>query len=213
MFFNLQQISYKFSQLSKKKLLGFEIQKKMSPPYRKILSFEEIMLKKAKESAVLILLYEKNEKPYIVVIERSAYEGIHSKQISLPGGKKDITDKNLKNTAKREAQEEIGIKFEDIEVIAELSYLYIPVSNFIVYPFVAVYNSIPNFIKEKKEVESIIEIPLDELLDRKNITSKTIKLKNVNLSIKAPTYSVQGVEIWGATAMILCEFLDVLERG
>ena len=145
----------------------------MSPPFRKIHNYEEIIKLKAKQSAVLILLYKKEKKPYLVLIERSSYKGVHSKQISFPGGKKEDQDINLKNTAKREAYEEIGIEIDKINIISELSYLYIPISNFIVFPFVATYTGNPTFIKDDKEVKKILEISIEDLLDKKNTISKT----------------------------------------
>lgn len=184
----------------------------MSPPIRQVVSYQDAIKMGARESAVLILLYEKNNKIHLVLIERSVYDGKHSGQISFPGGKKDVSDKNLKETALRETFEEIGLNATDISIIAQLSHLYIPVSNFLVFPFVGFYNKIPKFIKDDFEVENIIEVSLETLLDKNNISEKTIKIPNKNIQFKTPIYKINNIDIWGATAMILSEFLEIIEK-
>lgn len=184
----------------------------MSPPFRKFFTIEEIQERNAKESSVLILLYNKDNKPSIVLIERAKYDGYHSKEIGLPGGKKDLNDIDLEQTAKRETFEEIGIEISDINIIAKLSYLYIPISNFIIFPFIAIYNGEPKFKKEDKEVSKIIEFSIEELKNSKCIISKTVKNKDINHTFKTPAYKINGIEIWGATAMILSEFFEIIER-
>ncbi len=185
----------------------------MSPPYRKVLSIKEARSKNAKESAVLILMYKKNNEAYIVLTERAIYKGKHSGQISFPGGKKEDIDFNLEMTALREAEEEIGIDINKITVLSALSYLYIPVSNFLVFPFVAIYKNIPKFKKDDTEVAKILEIKILDLLNSKNITEKEIRIDYKNLTFKTPAYKVNGVEVWGATAMILSEFLEVVKNS
>lgn len=185
----------------------------MSPPLRKVFSYEEAKRRGAKQSAVMILLYKKNNSIYLILTERTIYEGNHSGQISFPGGKKDSTDLSLEETAKRETFEEIGIDINQVDVLTELSHLYIPISNFIVYPFVGIYNGIPSFVKEDKEVHKILEVDIMDLLDSKNLSKKTIKLKNLNIQFKTPVYKVNNVEVWGATAMILSEFLEILKKS
>jgi len=209
---NFSQISDKFKQLNENELPGFLIQQKMSPPFRRKLNLKQMKILKARESAVLILLYEKNNIPYLVFIERKIYKGAHSGQISFPGGKKDAEDFDFIHTAKRETFEEVGIVFDKIEILSPLSQLYIPVSNFIVYPYVAKYNGIPNFKKEEAEVENIIEVSIPHLLQKDNQASKIIKMKNSDFEFTAPSYNVNNVEIWGATAMILSEFLHLVEN-
>lgn len=193
-------------------LPGFHIQQKMSPPFRRELKIEEALEKGARESAVLILLYEKDFETHIVLTERTIYEGKHSGQISFPGGKKETTDINLEHTALRETFEEIGIHHEKVELLSELSHLYIPVSNFLVFPFVAKLNGIPRFNKEDKEVHQILEVNLNELLDEKNKGEKEFYYKDANVRFQAPIYNVNDVVIWGATAMILSEFLEIVKK-
>lgn len=183
----------------------------MSPPFRQISSISEAKMLHAKESAVLILLYEKMGKINFVLTERTVYKGAHSGQISLPGGKKDASDTSLQHTALRETHEELGIPFSEIEIIAAISHLYIPVSNFLVFPYIGVLKGKPNFVKEEKEVEKIIETPLEMLLDLNNEIEKKIKIADQNIQFNTPAYKIKDVEVWGATAMILSEFLEIVK--
>lgn len=193
-------------------LPGEDAQQKMSPPMRNTYSISEAKKKGAKESAVLILLYEKMGEVHLVLTERKVYKGAHSGQISLPGGKRDATDNTLEYTALRETEEEVGINATNIEVVAEISHLYIPVSNFLVFPFVGILKTEPIFIKEEKEVERIIEIPLKMLLDSDNEMMKKIEIADKNIQFKTPAYQIHETEVWGATAMILSEFLEIMRQ-
>lgn len=184
----------------------------MSPPFRREIKIEEAFKQGARESGVLILLYEKDSETHIVLTERTIYNGKHSGQISLPGGKKELTDANIEQTALRETFEEIGISNTQIEVLSELSHLYIPVSNFLVFPFVAKLTDNPIFIKEEKEVNKILEVRLKDLLDEKNIGEKEFYYKEADIYFNAPIYTVNEVVVWGATAMILSEFLEIVKK-
>lgn len=184
----------------------------MSPPLRGIYSLDEAYAHGAKESAVLILLYERDSKPYIVFTQRAVYKGVHSGQISFPGGRKDDTDTSFEYTALRETQEEIGVNSNDISIVGTLTHLYIPVSNYLVFPYVGILNTEPNFVKEEKEVDKILEIALDDLTNERNVVEKIIQIRDRNIQYRTPAYHINENDIWGATAMILCEFLEVLKR-
>lgn len=155
-----------------------------------------------RESAVSLLIYPKANATFSVLIERTVYNGIHSGQISLPGGKKENIDLNLSETALRETNEEIGIRKEDIHVIGCLSELYIPPSNFKVFPIIGYINS-PVFEIDRNEVNSIIEYDIDILLNQ--TSSKTKLFNGFNYCIEAPYFDINGYSVWGATAMILNE--------
>ena len=168
-----------------------------------------IKLKKPRVASVLILLYPKNNEPYIVLIERTSKNknDRHAGQISLPGGSHDPEDINYKVTAIRETHEEVGVAKNDIQILGQLSDLPIPVSNFLVHPFVGYCNNTPTFVPEIAEVKSIIEVPLSHLQNPATkqitdlVTPGNFKLSNV------PYFNVDGHVLWGATAMILSEFL------
>ncbi len=166
----------------------------------------------AKKSAVLLYVYPYKSEWYTVFIQRPKYDGVHSGQVSLPGGKVEPEDENNIETALREANEEVGILSDEVEVIGSLSQLYIPPSNFIVEPVVGFGDKRPNFILDPKEVERVHEIPLRIFLDSDHILEKTIYLENnkkVNVNVNAFVYN--EALIWGATSMILKELAMVLE--
>ena len=110
-------------------------------------------MRDAKKSAVLVLFYLKEGELFLALMQRPTYDGKHSGQISFPGGKHEKSDKNSVETALREANEEVGIISNDVEVVGQLSNVYIPVSQFIVTPVVGVINYLPNFKLDNHEVE------------------------------------------------------------
>ncbi|MEL6862853.1 MAG: CoA pyrophosphatase, partial [Bacteroidota bacterium] len=137
----------------------------------------------------------------------------HSGQVSFPGGRYEPEDKSLASGAIREAQEEVGINPSDIQLLGRLTELYIPVSNFLVHPFVGFVNHRPSFIPQESEVAEILEVPLSHLLDPMNTRTTKIHLpQNVILS-DVPYYHVAQKVVWGATAMMLSEFLEVVEAA
>ncbi len=164
-------------------------------------------------SAVLLLLYPKNNRVFFALIERSDYKGVHGGQISFPGGRNEPGE-SLKETAVREAEEEIGVKKEDIQVLGELTDVYISASNFVVTPFVGVLDYTPHFEAEKREVKQVLEVALDDLMDEQNVKTKKIEIKTYDknkLYIDAPYFSMNNKVVWGATAVILSEFKEVVK--
>ncbi|MCK5169213.1 MAG: CoA pyrophosphatase, partial [Bacteroidales bacterium] len=157
------------------------------------------------------LLYQKDMDLYISFIQRTEYNGPHSGQISFPGGKLEKRDKNIIETALRESHEEIGINTEKVNIIGQLTPLHIPISNFIVYPVIGMCEDTPTFKADINEVEKIIEIKLQDLINPNNCTSKEFKYGD--LSFVAPIYSPNKLTIWGATAMILSEFLEIIKKN
>ena len=167
---------------------------------------------KPKPSAVLVLLYQKLEVPHIVLMLRNAYEGVHSRQVSFPGGKKEVSDPNLLHTALREAEEEVGVHRNGIEVLGPLTEVYIPPSNFLVSPFLAFSETTPLFQPDPEEVAEIIEVPLLQLLDEKRVKEKMIPVMNGKMEIKAPYFDLNGHVVWGATAIMLSELKVLLQQ-
>jgi len=207
----LHQILPKIKQIRPDNLPGFEAQAKMSPPMRQQFTQADIMRLNAKKSAVLVLLYEKNQQTHIVFTQRQEYDGAHSGQISFPGGKMDHTDPDLTYTALRETAEEVGVEVARDAVIGELSFLYVPPSNFVIYPYIAHLEELPQFVPEEKEVKRIIELPVQELLNPSNQQVYRYHNKGLNIDFDSPSYLVEGTTIWGATAMILSELLTILD--
>jgi len=165
----------------------------------------------ANQSSVLILLYPLESKIGLVLMLRPEYKGVHSGQISLPGGKFEETDESLIYTALREAKEEIGIDPTQVQIIGQLTEMYIPPSHFLVTPVVGFQASRPQFTADPKEVARIIEIKLDDLLDEKNVQMKKMKLR-LGITLKVPSFFIDGNIIWGATAMILSELKEVINE-
>ena len=163
-------------------------------------------------SAVLILLYPVNGNLKTVVILRNEYEGTHSGQISLPGGKAEDTDVDFEYTALRETREEIGIDTNKLEIIGQLSRFYVRPSNFIVYPYVGFCWQRPDFSPDPVEVQRIIEIDVFDELCYDKIVNWTLSFKR-HPSITAPGFVVGGEFMWGATAMMMSELIEVLNRA
>ncbi|MFM7636979.1 MAG: NUDIX hydrolase [Crocinitomicaceae bacterium] len=175
-------------------------------PYRIKNKFIETEIDK-KLSAVGIHLYPEKESVFFILIKRPNYNGYHSGQIAFPGGKKDASDINLLQTAKRESFEELNISMDIGELICELTPVYIPVSNFLVQPFVFLHHEKPNMIKND-EVAEVIEISLDELVNEENLGE--INLENIGLS-GVPAFIFEKCQVWGATALILSEMKEMLK--
>ncbi|MBU8891430.1 MAG: CoA pyrophosphatase [Bacteroidales bacterium] len=191
----------------KKDLPGEKAHVKMAPGVRHQFKPTE----KSRKAGVLILLYPKNKELYITFIQRTVYNGPHSGQISFPGGKSEKTDNDIVHTALRESHEEIGVNPEKVNVLGQLTPLLIPLSNFFVYPVIGLYESTPVFKADPNEVKEVIEIKLKDLINPENCTSKEFKYGD--LSFDAPIYNPDNTTIWGATAMILSEFLEIVEKN
>lgn len=161
-------------------------------------------------SAVLMLLYPIDGVVNTMIIRRPSYEGVHSGQLALPGGKKDESDASPLHTALRETLEEVGLVVPEENVLGELSSLYIPPSNFLVHPFVAWLDAQPAFTPDPREVDSIIEVPLNVFLDPSIKTRKRIYI-GANTFVDAPTYVIGEDNLWGATAMMFSEMEAMLE--
>lgn len=192
-------------------LPGFEAQILLSPPYRERYDLEEIKKTNPRIASVMILLYENDEGDVeFPVMLRHTYEGVHSNQYSLPGGSFEPEDINLQYTALRETIEELGVEEENIEIIGQLTELYIPPSNFLVYPFIGIYHGTPEFYPDEMEVAEIVPIDLEAFLNAEPISFEKSFSGN---TVEIPGYEIgEGEFIWGATAMILSEFNSLLEK-
>ena len=162
------------------------------------------------QSAVLILLYEENGVICFTLTERTHTVEHHRGQISLPGGAREA-DEKLSSTAIRETQEEIGIYADDVDIIGALSPLFVPVTGFIINPFVGIINA--NFEPQPalEEVETVISVHVNELLNDDNELQEKRNLRGYDMNI--PYFLLSGHKVWGATAMILSEFKTVLKEA
>jgi 8-oxo-dGTP pyrophosphatase MutT (NUDIX family) len=190
-------------------LPGEEAQFSMAPYSRKRISDIPMEKYQPKRSAVLILLFPEGESVRTLLIQRPEYDGVHSGQIGFPGGKFEEEDKDLRNTAIREASEEIGIIPGEITVIGHLTDLYITPSNFLVSPFIAFSSRRPLLQPDLREVQRIIEVDLLSLSDP-SIKGEKVIHHSSGLKIKTPYYDVEGLTVWGATAMMISELNAVV---
>jgi 8-oxo-dGTP pyrophosphatase MutT (NUDIX family) len=198
----------------KKPLPGEQVQLRMAAlsRIRELMNFTH--QPDAIRSSVLILLFPagSHAEVSLVLILRPTYDGVHSGQIALPGGRYENSDGDLFNTALREAREEIGIDPGKVRIIGQLTDLYIPPSNYIVAPFIGFTGEEPIFNPDHQEVEKVIVIRLKDLINEGSLKMKEFVVSN-GLKITAPCYDIDGNLIWGATAMILSEFIEIVKRG
>ena len=162
-------------------------------------------------AAVLLPIYEHAGDTHILFTRRSEMVEHHKGQISFPGGAYDPTDPDLRYTAIRETWEEIGVAVDHVEVFGQLDEM-ITISNFLVRPFVGRITQ-PGpypFAHSEIEVAEILEVPLAHLRDDANVETELREYQG--RQIMAYSYTWNGHIIWGATARILTQFLDLL-RG
>lgn len=164
----------------------------------------------ATPAAVVILVYELGGEAHVLFTERTEHVEHHKGQISFPGGAWDGTDEHLEMTALREAQEEIGVIPEDVEIVGQLDDM-ITISNFRVTPYVGVLrtNSEYPFVANEREVARVVQVPLAELMDDRNMELEV--RQHQGKQVLVPAYTYQGHRIWGATARMLRQFLELLD--
>jgi len=204
----IEQLKIRF----KKPLPGEDAQFLMAPYTRQHIHHLEPENYNPRKSAVLILLFPFENSIYTILIQRPIYNGVHSGQVSFPGGKFEEADTDLDHTALRETFEEIGVPSNDIEIIGKLSDLYINPSNFLVSPFIGYTNKKPNFFMDAYEVQKIIMVDLFNLNESSIKSEKTITHSNGH-KIKTPYYEIDGLTVWGATAMMISELNVIVEES
>lgn len=190
-------------------LSGQEAHQKMLPPGRRLKTYDH-ELSTVKQSSVLLLLFPEGEQIYICLIKRPSTMTHHPGQISFPGGKVEKEDHSAEMAALREAQEEVGVDPAFIEVIGKLSDLYVEVSKFSIQPFLGWANQRPEFLINKSEVEELILFPLTDFIAHETILET--ELETISGLLRVKYYPFNSEMIWGATAMILAELIDILKK-
>jgi 8-oxo-dGTP pyrophosphatase MutT (NUDIX family) len=187
-------------------LPGIAAQIKLAPEYR-LESLRAAPPAEARAAGVLLLLYPFDSAWHFPLMKRVEDGLVHGGQISLPGGSQEPGE-SLRETALREACEEIGAACAGVEVLGQLSAIYIPPSNFLVTPIVGCVERRPDFDCDPREVAELIEVPLRTLFDRDVVKREPWSLRGV--TVEVPFFQIGPHKVWGATAMILSEFSMLL---
>ncbi len=163
-----------------------------------------------REGAVLVLLYPHglDGELHLVLTRRTDTVGNHRGQISFPGGSVDPDDLSTAHTALREACEEVGVCETDLRLVGALTPLYIPPSDFRIYPHVAFSPRRPAFRPQPAEVAELLEVPISHFLDESHTAQEEWFVSGAPRQI--PYYLVGGHKVWGATAMVLAELAAVV---
>ncbi len=191
-------------------LPGPNVQREMAP-FADAFDRFEADRRNARQSAVLINVMESAGRLCFPLIQRPVYQGVHSGQVGLPGGKQDEGDQSVVATALREANEEIGLLAETVQVVGELTDLFVPVSNFIIQPVISVCKQPVDFQPDPREVEEIFLCDLEELVLQQEPSART-EVSTGKGKLEVPFFEVGGKVVWGATAIILGEFRSLCAR-
>jgi 8-oxo-dGTP pyrophosphatase MutT (NUDIX family) len=182
-------------------------QKKMMPVPRGVRPADKSG--QPRQGGVLVLLYQEDGKTFLVLTRRRDDLTAHAGQISFPGGRREDGE-SIEATAIREAKEEIGIDPVELEMLGRLSSLYIPPTDYEVHPFVAWHLGRPQLTRQPSEVAEILIVPLNYLLEPENQYEEPWEIRGFRVQV--PYYLVEDHKVWGATAMMLSEFLERLRR-
>jgi 8-oxo-dGTP pyrophosphatase MutT (NUDIX family) len=190
-------------------LPGLAAQIKFAPAYR-LSGLRNDPPADARPAGVLILLYPHGSEWHFPLMKRVEDGLTHSGQISLPGGSQEAGE-SIHETALREACEEVGAACAEVNVLGQLTTIYIPPSNFLVTPTVGQVDHRPDFKCDPREVAELIEVPLSMLFDPNVVKREPWTLRGTQVEV--PFFQIGSHKVWGATAMILSEFKMILETA
>ena len=209
---NFETFLKSLSKIEQISLPGVASQLKMSPTFRlELMEQQREAMANSRKAAVTALFYpDEKQVTKLILILRKTYKGVHSAQVGFPGGRLEDSDESLMHAALRETWEEVGVPMEDIQILKPMTEMYIPPSNFTVYPFLGITHKTPQFIKQDEEVEDLIEVLLTDFVDNKAISSVNV-MTSFEKEMEVPAFILNGHIVWGATAMMLSEIKDLLK--
>lgn len=157
-----------------------------------------------KADAAVLMAMTREDIPRLILTQRAAHLKSHAGEVAFPGGKRDKTDSSLIYTALREAQEEIDLNPQDVEVVGELG-IFTSRVGIKVKPIIGLLDDIPHLTPSPDEIDSIFTVPLDVFLQQK--PNYQHRIKYMGLSIPVPSFNYQGYVIWGLTGFMIVEFM------
>lgn len=164
----------------------------------------------ARHAGVMILLYPDGDQWYTILIKRTSRKGdSHSGQIGLPGGRQE-SNESLEQCALRETHEEIGVLSADVSIVGRLTQLYVFASNHVVHPYVGILDYSPTLVLSQDEVAEVYRVPMSYWRGD-IIKSRDLKVRGYTLK-DTPYYDLNGEVLWGATAMIMADFLYIWNK-
>lgn len=166
-----------------------------------------------RDAATLLLIYPGDGRLWLPLTVRSGGLRNHTGQVSLPGGGVDPGE-SIEDAALREASEEVGIVPATVDVVGRLTPLHVPISGYLLHPVVGVTTARPVFRPAEWEVARLLEVQLDRLRDPAAVhrERRALERQGRTVDVEVPYFDLEGEKVWGATAMVLAEFLAVL-RG
>lgn len=188
-------------------LPGIEAQIRFAPEMLKAAWRNGQIPTDSRQAAALLLVYPHQEGAAVALTVRGSGLARHPGQISLPGGATDPGE-TLAEAALREAAEEIGVDPSAVRVLGELTPVHVLVSGFTLHPVVGLTDTRPDFAPAPGEVEEILEVSLDDLRDASRIR-QGIRIRE-GVAVEYPYFDLLGHQVWGATAMVLGEFICLL---
>jgi 8-oxo-dGTP pyrophosphatase MutT (NUDIX family) len=166
-----------------------------------------------RDAAALVLVYPSNQVPHVLLTVRGAGLRKHTGQVSLPGGSVD-EDESIEAAALRETSEEVGVPPAAVRLLGRLTPLQIPVSGYMLHPVIGLVETRPSFRRDEWEVARILEVPITILRDPAAVKrrTRTREFGGRTIEIDVPYFDIDGEHVWGATAMVLAEFLALMDR-
>jgi 8-oxo-dGTP pyrophosphatase MutT (NUDIX family) len=190
-------------------LPGREAQLRMAPQPRLWPAPGTVLL----PAAALLLIYPDGGDWWVPLTVRGAGLRHHGGQVSLPGGRLDYPDETVEQAALREANEEIGIAPEEVDILGRLTPLPIAVSGHLLSPVVGLAQRRPQFAVAPSEVDRLIEVPVTRLAHPDTVGwEQRVRPRPPHDVMTVPFFEIDGAQVWGATAMILAEFVAVLDK-